>query len=36
VLHDALTEHATDYSRSADLDAELRDVLAAKDAAEHA
>jgi ATP-binding cassette subfamily F protein uup len=35
-LHDALAEHATDYARISSLDAELREVLAAKDAAEHA
>jgi ABC transport system ATP-binding/permease protein len=35
-LHDALAEHATDYSKIADLDAELREVVSAKDDAEHA
>ena len=34
-LHQALAEHATDYVRIAELDAELRGVLSAKDAAEH-
>jgi ATP-binding cassette subfamily F protein uup len=34
-LHQALAEHATDYTRISELDAELRDVLSAKDAAEH-
>jgi ATP-binding cassette subfamily F protein uup len=34
-LHQALAEHATDYARISELDAELRDVLSAKDAAEH-
>ena len=34
-LHQALAEHATDYSRIGVLDAELREVLSAKDAAEH-
>jgi ATP-binding cassette subfamily F protein uup len=36
VLHGALAAHATDYSKISELDSELRDVLAAKDAAEHA
>jgi ABC transport system ATP-binding/permease protein len=34
-LHQALAEHATDYARISTLDAELRGVLSAKDAAEH-
>jgi ABC transport system ATP-binding/permease protein len=34
-LHRALAEHATDYARISELDAELRDVLSAKEAAEH-
>ncbi len=34
-LHRALTEHATDYARISELDAELRGVLSAKEAAEH-
>jgi ATP-binding cassette subfamily F protein uup len=33
-LHDALTEHAADYVRVAELDAELRAVLARKEATE--
>jgi ATP-binding cassette subfamily F protein uup len=35
-LHDALAEHATDYAQIAELDADLRKVLNAKDEAEHA
>ncbi|MGI8667450.1 MAG: ABC-F family ATP-binding cassette domain-containing protein [Jatrophihabitans sp.] len=35
VLHAALATHATDYTRISELDAELRTVLAGKDAAEH-
>jgi ATP-binding cassette subfamily F protein uup len=35
-LHAQLAEHATDYERVAKLDAELREVLAAREAAEHA
>jgi ATP-binding cassette subfamily F protein uup len=31
-----LAEHATDYAKIAELDADLRKVLAAKDEAEHA
>ena len=34
-LHEQLAEHATDYARISELDAELREVLGAKDAAEH-
>jgi len=34
-LHQALAEHATDYARIGELDAELRTVLSAKEAAEH-
>ena len=34
-LHQELAEHATDYARISTLDAELRDVLSAKEAAEH-
>jgi ABC transport system ATP-binding/permease protein len=34
-LHQALAEHATDYARIGELDAELRTVLGAKEAAEH-
>jgi len=34
-LHAALAEHATDYARISELDAELRAVLNAKEAAEH-
>ncbi|MDQ1739344.1 MAG: transport system ATP-binding/permease protein [Pseudonocardiales bacterium] len=34
-LHQALAEHATDYARISELDAELRAVLSAKEAAEH-
>ncbi|HST46782.1 ABC-F family ATP-binding cassette domain-containing protein [Jatrophihabitans sp.] len=34
-LHQALAEHATDYARITELDGELRDVLGAKEAAEH-
>ena len=34
-LHQSLAEHATDYARIGELDAELRTVLSAKDAAEH-
>jgi ATP-binding cassette subfamily F protein uup len=34
-LHQALAEHATDYARIGELDAELRSVLSAKEAAEH-
>ncbi|MGX7678013.1 ABC-F family ATP-binding cassette domain-containing protein [Jatrophihabitans sp. DSM 45814] len=35
-LHVALSEHATDYTRISELDSELREVVAAKEAAEHA
>jgi ATP-binding cassette subfamily F protein uup len=35
-LHTELAEHATDYERVAALDAELRDVVASREAAEHA
>lgn len=35
-LHAQFAEHATDYERVAVLDAELREVVAAKEAAEHA
>jgi ATP-binding cassette subfamily F protein uup len=34
-LHQALAEHATDYARISELDAELRDVLSTKEATEH-
>jgi ATP-binding cassette subfamily F protein uup len=34
-LHQALAEHATDYTRISSLDAELRGVLESKEAAEH-
>ncbi len=34
-LHQALAEHATDYARITELDGELREVLSAKEAAEH-
>ena len=34
-LHQALAEHATDYTRISALDAELREVLESKEAAEH-
>jgi ATP-binding cassette subfamily F protein uup len=34
-LHALMAEHSTDYTRISALDEELRDVLAAKDAAEH-
>jgi ATP-binding cassette subfamily F protein uup len=34
-LHQALAEHATDYARISELDAELRGVLESKEAAEH-
>ncbi|MEO7263110.1 MAG: ABC-F family ATP-binding cassette domain-containing protein [Jatrophihabitantaceae bacterium] len=34
-LHQALAEHATDYTRISELDAELRAVLTSKNAAEH-
>jgi hypothetical protein len=36
VLHDQLAANATDYARVADLDAELRDVVAEREAAEEA
>jgi ATP-binding cassette subfamily F protein uup len=36
VLHAALAEHATDYTRISELDTELRELLVAKEAAEHA
>jgi ATP-binding cassette subfamily F protein uup len=36
VLHHSLAEHATDFSKISEFDSELRDVLAAKEAAEHA
>jgi ATP-binding cassette subfamily F protein uup len=35
-LHDQLAAHATDYARVAELDAELRDVVAEREAAEEA
>jgi ATP-binding cassette subfamily F protein uup len=35
-LHDALAEHATDYAKISELDAELRGVLERKEAAEQA
>jgi ATP-binding cassette subfamily F protein uup len=35
-LHDQLAEHATDYGKVAELDAELRDVVAEREAAEEA
>jgi ATP-binding cassette subfamily F protein uup len=35
-LHAALAEHATDYTRINELDTELRELLVAKEAAEHA
>ena len=35
-LHAAMAEHATDFTRIAELDAELRDVIARKEAAEEA
>ena len=34
-LHEAMAASSTDYARISELDAELREVLAAKDAAEH-
>jgi ATP-binding cassette subfamily F protein uup len=34
-LHASLAEHATDYTRISELDAELREVLAAKASTEH-
>jgi ATP-binding cassette subfamily F protein uup len=34
-LHEQLAEHATDYTKIAELDAQLRQVLADKDDAEH-
>jgi len=34
-LHQALAEHATDYTRITELDGELRTVLSTKEAAEH-
>jgi ATP-binding cassette subfamily F protein uup len=36
VLHQSLAKHATDFSKISEFDSELRDVLAAKEAAEHA
>jgi len=35
-LHEALSEHATDYTKISELDTELKAVVAAKEAAEHA
>jgi ATP-binding cassette subfamily F protein uup len=36
VLHDQLAEHATDYAKVAELDAELRATVAEREAAEEA
>jgi len=35
-LHAELAEHATDFDKVSTLDAELRDVVKERDAAEHA
>ena len=35
-LHDQLAAHATDYAKVAELDAELRTVVAEREAAEEA
>jgi ATP-binding cassette subfamily F protein uup len=34
-LHAELAQHATDYERVSELDAQLRDVVATREAAEH-